>query len=173
MVKHGRAVRCPFGRPIRKRPAKTVSRSARELASIEAAEADWADRRCNRLQVALEGNHLPKHASPLPQSGVDAGPFDYEPPNHEANHLDDDIPAPANTHQEHISSSQYKKRRLREEENWKTVSGEMFRAYMVCASATSDWGNLATWNEDRNPECPCTPSRRRLRNIDVLDIVCM
>lgn len=98
--------------------------------------------------------------------------FDFEAPFHDAAELDFELPAPADTHQQHISSSQYKKRRLREEENWRTVSGPMFRAYMLCATKTSDGGNTTTWNEDQNPVCSCTPSCRRFRTLDVVDILC-
>lgn len=175
MVKHERNLCCPFGRPIRKRRPKNTTRASQQLAAMEAAEATWAIERCDRLQEALEGNQPPQPAAPIPNIDVDLdadhnyldpllqGPLE---PNPEA-------PGAAETHQQLISSSHYKRKRLRDEENWRRVSGPMFRAYMLCAEQTSDWGNVTTWNEDRNQECSCTPARKHNQTLDVVDILCM
>lgn len=98
-------------------------------------------------------------------------PFENEPALQDPPEPDPELPAPADTHQQHVTSSQYKKRRLREEENWRQVGPSMFRAYMICADRTSEWGNTTTWNENLNPMCSCTASRRRVRTLDVVDIL--
>lgn len=172
MVQHGRSIRCPFGRPIKKRPPKTLSRAAQELDAMEAAEATWGDQRCDRLNAALQGRKPSQHSAPPADINVDLDRIEYEPPLQDPSALDPDTPAAVDTHQQLIYSSQYKKRRLREEENWRNIRSPMFRAYMVCAHQTSDWSNPTTWNEDRNEVCSCTPSRRRVRSLDVVDILC-
>lgn len=171
MVSHGQEVRCPFGRPIRKRRPKTKSRATQELASMEAAEAHWAEKTCDRLQAALEGNHSPKLYPQNQEVEQDVMPFENKPALKDPPEPDPELPAPADTHQQHVTSSQYKKRRLREEENWRQVGPSMFRAYMICADRTSEWGNTTTWNENLNPMCSCTASRRRVRTLDVVDIL--
>lgn len=162
MVK-GRSVRCPTVRWKRIRPCDHTSQAFQQLTEMETVEMQWTQTQCNKLHDTLHGEalaHPPAwEGSPVPFDHLDEAQLDI---NLDVNKAPTEQNPPVHNHQDHISSTQYKTRRIREEENWEKISKPMFIVYQKASALTSDWGNPNTWNEDRNVACPCTASMLRM-----------
>ncbi|KAH9823106.1 hypothetical protein DFH28DRAFT_823459, partial [Melampsora americana] len=48
---------------------------------------------------------------------------------------------------------------------------QMFISYMTLAQATLQWGNRSNWNANNNKDCCGGVSRRRTREVDMVDIL--
>lgn len=176
----GRVIQCPLGAPMAKKRAKKAPQgSAQAVAELEASESIWAKKHTDELERALA--NIPAVYNQR-QDNHDGFAADFE---QDFENLPDDYinnflpqnnngevpPDPHGSFGEYIRGSYYKTKQLKDGSNWKRVLGEMFIAYMTCSQRTSQWGDTATWNLDRNKKCSCGDGDRHTRDVDMVDIL--
>lgn len=71
-----------------------------------------------------------------------------------------------------LKSAAYQRERFLHEERWDSQYGLMLDAYLRLRTVTHDWSSPFTWNKDFTQECLCPVSQRRLRKVDLVDIIC-
>jgi hypothetical protein len=147
-------------------------------AEIQANESSWARRNIAQLNIELGAiqSNIPQ-ITIQDQAVLDEPPSDHcmdnNPDNNPHDVVQEELPIdPNQTYGEYIRGSIYKEKRLREERNWNRVLDPMFIAYMKSSFATGDWGDVNTWDMDRNPTCACTAGQRSKRSVDSVDILC-
>lgn len=97
MAPHGISIPCPFGRPVKQR-RKNLSRAAQRLEAMEAADKEWGNKRCDRLQDALRGDSVSYPEPSIPQYQHILDDQDHNPLNGDTPNENIDQPAPAETH---------------------------------------------------------------------------
>lgn len=71
-----------------------------------------------------------------------------------------------------LQSTDYQIERLLHEARWDSQYGPMLDAFLSLRNATHDWSSPFTWNQDFSEECVCPSSQRRVRQVDLVDIIC-
>ncbi|EGG00045.1 uncharacterized protein MELLADRAFT_93876 [Melampsora larici-populina 98AG31] len=175
--KKGRSIACPLGRSAKRRPQPTPQGSSQIIADLDASEVRWLEQQSQRLTNQPPPQHEAMQAPP-PDLFDPEGENDYisdiNPEeayliNH--NILDDsnEEPPEVNNFSEYVKGSNYKKKQIKEAQNWAKVFGPMFLDFMVGSKRTTQWG-LDTWSVDYNKSCSCGTGKNRLRKVDLVDL---
>ncbi|KAH9819534.1 hypothetical protein DFH28DRAFT_1093566 [Melampsora americana] len=177
-----------------KKPRKEASKSStsKELTEWEASEEIWCAKECNVLSRALtqpdEALRLPSTNNPQLNQFItgNEGYYDFEQEDvhtpiyeeseseysdsDDSEHLlasDTDVGVVVNW----IAGDYNRQRRIRGERQWEDILEPMFKVFMVCKLLTFDWSQSETWNFDTKKTCKCSVAKKRIRNLDFIDIL--
>lgn len=170
-----------------KKPRKRIEQAARRLAELEEAEGSWCERECDNINSVLMGSAAPStSASVIFEEDVDQmpSPFYYSDGDgsnsedmdtgYDSDSADSNI-TQASSVAEGVSAQVLgdinRRRRIREEAQWKEVITPMFSVFMLCQDQSRQWTDHYTWNKDLKPDCQCSQAKKRFRDVEMVDIL--
>ncbi|KAH9808472.1 hypothetical protein DFH28DRAFT_909578 [Melampsora americana] len=179
-----------------KKPKNKSSQSSQMLSEWNKIEEDWCEKRCDLLSRGLIQMEASRSSSSAPivfdVLNDENDDFEHQIPVH--NYDNDDPPSDislsdtestvSHDSEQSIASNPEtgcvvtavtgdynQRRRVREEQQWQEVIEPMFKAYMVCKQLTFNWSRAATWNFDWKEDCRCSVAKKRIRYLDMVDIL--
>ncbi|EGF97594.1 uncharacterized protein MELLADRAFT_69891 [Melampsora larici-populina 98AG31] len=173
------------------KPKQKSSKSLKELSEMDKAEEEWCHNECDQLSRVLS---QPRDTVTSTSTSVvndfffiEGNPGDYNSEDDNMNQVSSpeiDSGTESEDSEQSIASlsgvgcvvtaavgDYNRKRRIREERQWQDVIEPMFRCFMRCKLLTFDWSQPETWNIDLKDPCRCPASKKRVRELDLIDIL--
>ncbi|EGG04331.1 uncharacterized protein MELLADRAFT_89479 [Melampsora larici-populina 98AG31] len=177
------------------KPRQESSQSAKELSEWEEAEEEYCVKQCDLLVQALTQPPVPAlptaatedphvlHGDEGLHNNGNEGFFgiDYDQPN-TPSYDDTDSGTESDDSEQSIASNPggvvtpmagdyNRRRRIREVQQWENILEPMFKVFMQCKLLTVDWSQGETWNFDSKTQCRCSAAKRRIRHLELVDIL--